>query len=411
MKTRFSAVVVFLALVVAFGGGLYAGLSGFGGSQAWAAGKVGVTLFGNPTQPNTVDMSQFWDAWNELEQNFVQVHASTSVPTDQEKIYGAISGLAASFKDPYTVFLPPSEAQSFNETVSGSFGGVGMELGLDEKGNLIVVAPLKGSPAEAAGVRTRDRLISIGATSTSGMSVERAVKFIRGPKGSKVELSVLHQGDTKPSIISIVRDTIQIPTVDTKQMGDVFVISLYSFSANSPDLFRNALREFFESGKTKLVLDLRGNPGGYLEAAVDMSSYFLPVGSTVVTEDYKGKRDNVVHRSLGYNVFAGKKLAMAIVVDQGSASASEILAGALQQNGVAKLVGTRTFGKGSVQQLIDLGGGAELKVTVARWLTPNKTSISDGGLTPDIKAERSETDYKAGKDPQMDAAVAWLATQ
>ena len=162
---------------------------------------------------------------------------------------------------------------------------------------------------------------------------------------------------------------------------------------------------------TKLILDLRGNPGGYLEAAVQMASYFLPVGDVVVTEDYKGKQQNIVHRSLGYNVFSGKKLSMVILVDQGSASASEILAGALSQHGVAKLVGTRTFGKGSVQQLIELGGGAEIKVTVARWLTPNGTNISDGGLQPDIAKTRTAEDAAAGRDPQKDSAVAWLATQ
>ena len=166
-----------------------------------------------------------------------------------------------------------------------------------------------------------------------------------------------------------------------------------------------------QSGNKKLVLDLRGNPGGYLEAAVQMASFFLPIGETIVTEDYKGKQANSTHRSLGYNVFAGKELKMVILVNQGSASASEILAGALQQHEVAKLVGTRTFGKGSVQQLLQLGGGAEIKITVARWLTPNGSNISDGGLQPDIKVERTAEDFQAGRDPQMEAALNWLKTQ
>ncbi len=207
------------------------------------------------------------------------------------------------------------------------------------------------------------------------------------------------------------RDTINVPTIDTKESGGVFTISLYSFSASSAAQVRDALRKYFLSGDTKLILDLRGDPGGYLDQAVQIASYFLPVGDVVVTEDTQGHGDNTVHRSTGQNVFAGKKLAMAILIDQGSASASEILAGALQQHNVAKLVGTRSFGKGSVQQLVDLGGGAELKVTIARWLTPNGTSISDGGLTPDIKADRTQDDAINGKDPQMSAAVAWLATQ
>ena len=184
---------------------------------------------------------------------------------------------------------------------------------------------------------------------------------------------------------------------------------MYSFSENSADLFRDALRQFVQSGDTKLLLDLRGNPGGYLDAAVSMASYFLPVGSVVVTEDFKGKQESVARRSFGYNIFSGNKnFKMAILADQGSASASEILAGALQQHNVAKLFGTRTFGKGSVQQLMDLGGGAEIKITIARWLTPNGTSISDGGLWPDISATRNNVDITAGRDPQTDVAVIYL---
>jgi len=251
----------------------------------------------------------------------------------------------------------------------------------------------------------------VDTTSTANMAVEQAVKLIRGPKGTTVKLTLKRAGLAEPLVVSIVRETINVPIIKTSSEGGVFTIELYSFSQTSPGLFRNALREFFESGNSKLILDLRGNPGGYLEAAVDMASYFLAVGEPIVTEDYKGNGPNNVHRSIGYNVFVNKKVAVAILVDQGSASASEILAGALQQHGVGKLIGVRTFGKGSVQQLLDLGGGAELKVTIARWLTPNGSSISDGGLTPDLVVERSTADVAAGRDPQRAAATAWLATQ
>jgi carboxyl-terminal processing protease len=392
---------VFGALLLAFGIGLYAGVTerGVNAASTIVAG-----------QPSSVDLSQFWQAWAILQNNFVQTHGSSTIPTDEKKLYGAIKGLTDSYGDPYTVFFPPADAQIFNEDVNGSFGGVGMELG-SQGGALTVIAPLKDSPAQKAGIKTGDVLIMINATSTEGLAVDEAVKYIRGPKGTTVKLTILHKGDTKPVEISIVRDTINIPIIDTKDSGGVFTISLYSFSQNSADLFRDALRKYFASGDTKLILDLRGNPGGYLDAAVQMASYFLPVGETVVTEDTKGHGANVVHRSLGYNVFANKKLSMVILVDQGSASASEILAGALSQHGVAKLIGTRTFGKGSVQQLVDLGGGAELKITIARWLTPNGTNISDGGITPDIKVERTADDAKNNKDPQMDAATAYLATQ
>jgi carboxyl-terminal processing protease len=383
-------------------------------ADAAGSGPAITVTLGNTgnAQPAQVDMTQFWEAWNLLSQNFVQVHASTTIPTDQQKLYGAIAGLASSYGDPYTVFFPPADAQVFNDDVNGSFGGVGMEMDTGAKGEIVVVAPLKDSPAQGAGILSGDVVLAIDGASTDGMLVDEAVKLIRGPVGTTVKLTVLHKGQTQSTVVSIVRATIQIPIIDAKsQSGGTFVISLYSFSQNSADLFRNALRQFFQSGDTKLVLDLRGNPGGYLDAAVEMASFFLPVGKTIVTEDFKGTQQNIVHQSFGYNVFANKKLSMVVLIDQGSASASEILAGALQQQGVATLVGTRSFGKGSVQQLMELGGGAELKITVARWLTPNGTSISDGGLTPDIKADRTADDFKAGKDPQMDAAAAWLATQ
>ncbi len=416
-KTRVMAGGFLLALSVAFGVGLYVGVSERLGSTASAAQftipGTSISLTGNVTtaQPKDVDFAKFWQAWNLLQDNFVQTHASNTIPTYQERVYGAIAGLTDSYGDPYTVFMPPAEAKQFNEDIKGAFGGVGMELG-ERGGSLTVVAPLKDSPAERAGMRSGDIIVTIDGKASETMPVEAAVKLIRGEIGTTVTLTVKRAGEPSALTVKITRDTINVPIIKAyKRTDGIFVIELYSFSENSTDLFRGALRQYFESGSTQLLFDLRGNPGGYLEAAVQMASYFLPVGATIVTEDYKGKQSNVVHRSLGYNVFANKKLSMAILVDQGSASASEILAGALSQNGVAKLIGTRTFGKGSVQQLMELGGGAQIKITVARWLTPNGTSISDGGLHPDIKAERTADDFKAGKDPQKEAAITWFATQ
>jgi len=416
-KTRWIAAGVVAAVLLAFSVGVYAGVTErlqntVSAAQVTIPGTT-ITLQGGPdgSAPSDVDFSKFWQAWNLLQDNFVQTHASGTIPTYQERVYGAITGLTDSYGDPYTVFLPPSDAKQFNDDIKGSFGGVGMELGA-RNGSLTVVSPLKGSPAEAAGVRSGDVIIGIDNKSSEKMPVDEAVRLIRGEIGTSVTILLRRAGVAEPIEVKIVRQTIQIPVINTYARGDgIFVIELYSFSENSTDLFRGALRTFFESGATKLILDLRGNPGGYLDAAVQMASYFLPVGDVIVTEDFVGKAGNVSDRSLGYNVFANKRLSMAILIDQGSASASEILAGALQQHGVAKLVGTRSFGKGSVQQLMQLGGGAELKVTIARWLTPNGQSISDGGLKPDIKADRTQDDVKAGKDPQKDAAITWLITQ
>ena len=407
-KVRLMAAIVLVALAISFGAGLYAGVSERGHSLVGAA-TVTITNLTNELQsPAGVDASQLWQAWSLLDRNFVKSSASSTIPSSQERLWGAVKGLTESYSDPYTVFLPPQEAKQFQEAVSGSFSGVGMELGSKE-GVLTVVAPLKGTPAERAGVESGDIIAAIDGTPSRTIKVDEAVRLIRGERGTTVHLTLERGGNIIE--LSIVRDTIVVPIINSFRNGDVFVIELYSFTETSPALFRQALREFFESGLTKLVFDLRGNPGGYLEAAVDIASYFLPVGEPVVTEDFSGGQSNTVHRSIGYNVFANKKLSMAILVDEGSASASEILAGALQQHGKAVLIGERTFGKGSGQQLFDLGGGAQLKITVARWLTPNGFSISDGGLKPDIEVARTPEDSKKGLDPQFDHALSWLATQ
>ncbi len=406
-KTKGLAAAMVFSLLTSFGIGAYVGVTHI---YSYSAKAQIPGLIGGSVQPTDVDMTQFWEAYQLLNQNFVQTHASGTFPTKEKQVYGAIAGLTASFGDPYTTFFPPADAQIFQDDIKGSFGGVGMQVDNDSKGNVVVVAPLKDSPAQKAGMHAGDILIAIGTTSTIGMSVDQTVKIIRGPIGTTVTFTVARKDELKPLTISVVRDTINIPIIKNYLRDDgVYVIELYSFSENSPELFRRALREFVQSSSHKLILDVRGNPGGYLEAAVNMASYFLPVGTTVVTEDFKGKQTNVVHRSLGYNVFANDpNFKMAILMDQGSASASEILAGALQQNNVAKLVGTRSFGKGSVQQLMELGGGAELKVTIARWLTPNGNSISDGGLHADIEATTTAQLVKDKKDPQTNAAVKYL---
>jgi len=411
MKSWFTekrALTTLLALSVitaTFVTGLYLG-SAQGISQA--ASFVSTIVIGNDAPPQDVDVTQLWRTWKVLDQRFVQTATSSEPVSKQKQLWGAIHGLTESYGDPYTIFLPPEENQAFAEDISGNFEGVGMEIGI-RGGVLTVVSPLKGTPAERAGMRAGDKILLINDKATEGLSVEAAVKLIRGPRGTSVTLSVARDGVEKPFPVSVMRDIIQIPSMETTlRDDDIFVISMYSFSAISPQRFREALREFVESGSTKLILDLRGNPGGFLEAAVDMASWFLPLGKTVVIEDFADKQEEVVYRSKGYDIFRGRALTMAVLVNQGSASASEILAGALHEHGVAKLIGERTFGKGSVQELIDVGGGASLKVTIARWLTPNGLSISEGGLTPDMDIKRTPEDAQAGKDPQLDAAVVYL---
>lgn len=337
------------------------------------------------TADPAIKFVDFWKVYNLLNAKFVQTHASTTPSTPESRAYGAIQGLTASYGDPYTVFFPPAQAKMFNDQIAGNFEGVGMEIGINKDSQLSVIAPLKGTPAEKSGILAGDSILTINGKSTEGMSTDEAVKNIRGPKGTTVTFSIYRAG--KVLTIPVIRNTIEVPTTDTSYDAKtgVYYIALYEFTGNSSDLFDKAFQSFRASGAKKLIIDLRGNPGGYLDSAVEIASHFLPKGSPVVTEDYKGKQSNTVHRSLGYSDLPAGT-AVVVLIDQGSASASEILAGALQDNKAATLIGTRSFGKGSVQEIINIGDAA-LKVTVARWLTPSGRSISDGGLTPDIKVD------------------------
>lgn len=349
------------------------------------------------------DFYPFWKVWNTLNEKYPYV----SKITDQERVYGAIGGLVNSLNDPYSVYFNPEETKSFEEEISGNFDGIGMEIGIKDK-VLTVIAPLKNTPAYRANIKSGDKILKIDETATSDLGIEKAIKLIRGPKGTIVTLTIFREGSQKPKEIKITRDTINIPTMDTEERNDgIFVVRLYSFSANSANLFRNAMKQFVESGKDKLLLDLRGNPGGYLDAAVDMASWFLAGEKVIVTEDYGNNKTAEIFRSRGYNIF-NDNLKFVILIDGGSASASEILAGAMQDNGRAKLVGAQSFGKGSVQEVVDITPDTILKVTVAKWLTPNGTSISEKGLTPDYPVEITQKDLDAKIDPQMDKAVELL---
>ena len=388
---------------------------GFIGGYSIATHEViGFAAAASSGEPAGVDFGPVWRAWSIIDEKFVAAGVSTSTPiatsTDKmnkQRVYGMVSGLADSLNDPYTFFLPPVENKEFVSDMKGSFEGVGMEIDVRDQ-ILTVVSPLKNSPALAAGLKSGDQILKINGDSTAGLDASHAVAKIRGPKGTKVVLTIMRQGWEKPREISVVRDVITVPIVTTTAREDhIFVIQLATFTENSPSLFRAALRDFLKFDSRKLILDLRGNPGGYLEAAVDIGSWFLPQGAVIVSEDYAGHEPNVVHRSRGYNIFS-KKLQMIILVDKGSASASEILAAALREYGIAKTVGTNTFGKGSVQELIEITPDTALKITVARWLAPIGVQIPREGVAPDYLVELSEEDRKAGRDPQLDKAIELL---
>lgn len=352
------------------------------------------------------DFSDFWEVWNIINERYYEPNNVDP----QEKVWGAISGLVASLDDPYSVFLPPEETEFFNDMIAGSFGGVGMEIGRQD-GAIVVVAPLKGTPAERAGIRSGDVIVKIDEESTSELSVDEAVNRIRGDVGTKVALTISREGEDEFLEMEITRERIDIPALDTELRPDgIFVLSLYNFDGQSAAKVNRALKEFVASGSTKLIFDLRGNPGGILGSAVEIASYFLPEGEVVVSEKFEQGRENRDYRSFGYKLLPDD-VEIVVLVDRGSASASEILAGALQEHGRAVLVGETTYGKGSVQELIPVTNDTSVKITIGKWYTPDGISISDGGLTPDVEILLTDEDIAEGRDPQLDAAVDILLSE
>ena len=353
-----------------------------------------------PNFDTNADFTAFWKAWNVLKEKSIY----SDKITDQDRVWGAIQGLAGATGDPYTTFFNPEDNKLFKEEIKGSFSGIGAEVGMQDK-VLTIIAPLKDSPSFKAGIKKGDKILKIDKTSTTDLSIDKAINIMRGEKGTTVTLTILRTGEKETREIKIVRDTIEIPTIDTETIPDgIFVIKFYSFSENSDNLFAKALDEFIKSGNHKLILDLRGNPGGYLNVAVNIGSWFIDEGKVIVSEDFGATKKPELYRSHGPRVFTDK-LQFVVLVDGGSASASEILAGALREHKIATLVGEKTFGKGSVQELVDITPTTSLKVTVAKWLTPNGISISQAGLEPDIKVPFTIKDYEAKRDPQMDKAV------
>lgn len=348
------------------------------------------------------DFGVFWQAWEKLKEK----HIDGESTANQDMVYGAIAGLTNSLKDPHTVFFPPSDAKKFEEDVSGSFGGIGAEIGIRDE-QLIVISPLKGSPAEKAGLQPKDKILKINDDYTSGLNVNDAVKLIRGEIGSSVVLTVLRNGWEEPQDFKIVREEIKVPTLDWDvKEGNVLHVRLYAFNENAPSLFYQAMIDGLLRGAEGMVLDMRNNPGGFLEVAVNLAGWFLPRGSVVVTEDFRSGED-YVFRAAGNEAL--KNFPVVVLVNGGSASASEILAGALRDIRGVKLIGEKTFGKGTVQELDKLKDGSSLKITIAKWLLPSGKAIEKNGLDPDFEVKISEKDKDA--DLQLNKAIEVLKAE
>ncbi len=349
--------------------------------------------------PSDINFSLFWESWKVLQEKFVD---KTKFDV-QKMIYGAISGMVESLEDPYTVFMTPQDSKKFNEDVRGSFEGVGIEI--DIKNNqLMVVSPLEGTPAQQAGIKSGDKISAINGTSTFGMTIDEAVKTIRGRKGTEVTLAINREGWDGSKDIKIIRATIKVPSLKLEFKDDnICYLRLYQFSAEASFDFSGAANDILNSQCQRIILDLRDNPGGYLEISQDIAGWFLKRNELVAVEHFGEEKDDKEYKSVGPSVFS--EYPVVVLINGGSASASEILAGALRDNRGILLIGEKSFGKGSVQEVESLPDGSSLKITVAKWFTPKGESISDKGLEPDIKVEMTEEDYTNDKDPQLDKAI------
>ncbi len=351
--------------------------------------------------PNNLDYSSVEKVYDTLRKEY-------DGQLDTEKLLDGIkSGLASAAGDPYTEYLNSKATSEFNEQLNGTFSGIGAELGKDDKGNIVVIAPISGFPAEKAGLRPRDVVIEINGESAQGISITDAVSKIRGEKGTTVKLKIV-RNKTEQIDLDIIRDTITIPSVESKILdGNIGYMKISRFGDDTSELANKVAREFKDKGVKGVVLDVRGNPGGLLDSSVSVSSLWLAPGKTVLDE----KRDGLVTRTFKSQdtpVLAG--IPTVVLIDEGSASASEITAGALHDNGVAKLFGEKSFGKGSVQQLEQLGDGSVLKVTIAKWFTPNGVNINKDGIKPDTEVKYDDAKFKSGIDNQLESAKASLMT-
>ncbi|MDP2856205.1 MAG: S41 family peptidase, partial [bacterium] len=349
-------------------------------------------------KPADVDFSLFWDAWRLIQNDYVKSDALNK----QAMVYGAVRGLLSSLGDPYSTFFDPKEAEKFSANVTGSFSGIGIEIGV-KKGILTIISPIEGTPAWEAGLKPGDQIVEIDGKESLSMSSEEAVDLIRGPKDTEVKLTIFRSNFEKPQEFTIKRDTISVPSIKTEFIQDnIAHITLSGFSDNTNYEFYRAVLEALVKKSPAVILDLRNNPGGYLEVSVDIAGWFLKRGDVVVRESVKGE-DETVFLASGNQALLNTPVV--ILVNEGSASASEILAGALRDNRRIKIVGQKTFGKGSVQEVEDMPDNSMIKLTIAEWLTPNGLSLNGNGLEPDYKVGLTDEDYENDKDPQLNKAL------
>lgn len=381
-------------LLVTFFSGYGLGRQGFVAEVQRTDGRASLVLNQQQGRPENVDFSLFWDAWKVVDEHYV------AEPDNQKRLYGAIAGMVAGLDDPFSMFMEPQDTSRFNEDISGNFEGIGAELVMKE-GLITVVAPLDNSPALRAGLLPEDRIMKINGEDAPAL-LDEAVEKIRGKKGTTVVLTVLRNG--QPQEISIERDTVEIKSVTYTLKDGVSIIKLNQFNANSVAQLDESLARAKQESAKAIVLDMRNNPGGLLDKAIEVASRFQRDGVVLVERDKNKSETELTTVSTSQYT----DLPLVVLVNKGSASASEIVAGALQDHGRAKIVGETTFGKGSVQSIQSLKDKSSVRITIAEWLTPKRREINKQGIKPDEEVSRTTEDVQAGRDPQLDRALELL---
>jgi len=407
LKKIRSIVFILTLIILAAGAGFWFGQREV--SVSWRNFKPQAVIT-NKQAPATieVDFSLFWDVWQRVSRDYID---KTKLEP-QKMVWGAIAGMVQSLGDPYTVFLSPKENQEVKDDLGGVFEGIGAQLGMKDK-KIVVIAPLEGMPAEKAGIKAGDFILKVDTEETTGWTLPEAVAKIRGPRGSKVVLTVLHQNQEQPVEITIIREEIKVPSVEVEmeENGQVVHLKLMRFGDQTSEEWEAAVNEINQITKqpnnqtTKgVILDLRNNPGGYLQGAVFIVSEFLENGPVVIQENAQGQRQTFDVNRRGQLT----EVPLVVLINQGSASASEIVAGVLQERGRAKIVGETSFGKGSIQEAEDLSQGAGLHITTSKWLLPSGKWINGQGIEPDVKIE---DDQETEKDEQLEKAIEVLCSE
>lgn len=344
--------------------------------------------------PDDIDFSLFWQAYDKLKQNYLgQIDA-------QKLLYGAITGAFNSVGDPYTVFLSPDDTKSLNSDLTGELEGVGLKMGILDNVPA-VIAPLPGSPAQKAGLKPKDKIVKVDNQSTQDMTLDAVVARIRGKAGTEVVLTILREGETQTRDIKITRAQINVQTVEVTYQNDIAIVSINEFGTDTSSEFDKAAKEISDKNINKVVIDLRDNPGGLLDSAISVAGQIFPQDTLVTYEQGRDYKNEL--KTSGDGLLKNAKIS--VIVNAGSASASEILAGAIKDHNRGKLIGQKTFGKGTVQQLEPLSSGSSAKITVAKWLTPNGQNIDKNGIEPDISVKEPDNIQFITNDPLVKAAI------